>query len=306
MNILLVGGTGFLGTHVCERLCITDDIFVIGSKQHKYRDQIEGVTYLAEDWRTVDYRKLFGERVFHKVLLIGWSGHPRSSNQNIYDHFQSNVVPLMGIIHQIYVYSKSEVHFFSSLGGLPDIEGGYGKQNVSGYAASKLSIEAYLRSYSEIFGRPATVFRISNPFGRYQDFLGSQGIVSVVIYRALTGQKISVFGDSARPKDYIDANTAAELIANEVRSLGAKKFQTKVVASSCELTVLEVLAFINLRLPLTLLVEPWVAKRVEVLSHEIHTQLKQTEDRRYEQMDRSIKNLIFWINSVLKSGRTLE
>ena len=40
MNILIVGGTGFLGTHFCEQLSVGNKVTVISKYRNKFRNEI--------------------------------------------------------------------------------------------------------------------------------------------------------------------------------------------------------------------------------------------------------------------------
>ena len=48
MRILLIGGTGFIGTHLCERLCLDNQVVVIARHKHMFRPEIMNVKYI---WR---------------------------------------------------------------------------------------------------------------------------------------------------------------------------------------------------------------------------------------------------------------
>jgi nucleoside-diphosphate-sugar epimerase len=122
VRILLIGGTGFIGTHLCERLCLDNQVVVIARHKHMFCPEFINVNYIWEDWRALDYKNFFLNNKFDKVILIDWSGHPRSSNVDTLSHFELNAVPSIKIIDALMKYTSAEVFFLSSFGALPGIE----------------------------------------------------------------------------------------------------------------------------------------------------------------------------------------
>ena len=74
--------------------------------------------YIYEDWRNFDFEN-FLVKSFDKIILLGWSDHPRSSNKEI---FQSLIQMLqrIKIIDKIFNYSKAEIYFYLVLALCPN------------------------------------------------------------------------------------------------------------------------------------------------------------------------------------------
>ena len=93
MRILIIGGTGFIGTHLCEQLCKKNAVTVISKYRNQFSNEANNVVYYYEDWRAFDYDVFFANNIFDKIILVGWSGHPRLSNNHPFEHFETNVTP---------------------------------------------------------------------------------------------------------------------------------------------------------------------------------------------------------------------
>jgi len=72
------------------------------------------------------------------------------------------------------------------------------------YGIHKLAAEKYHLMYFHDYGIPATVLRITNPYGSRQQMKHSKyGIINWFIKMAMTNQVIKIFGDGEQLRDYI-------------------------------------------------------------------------------------------------------
>jgi nucleoside-diphosphate-sugar epimerase len=293
MKILIVGGTGFLGTHFCEKLCQDNEITVISKHHHKFISELNNITYNYEDWRILDYDNFFRKNKYDKVLLIGWSGHPRSSNEGLLEHFESNTYPSIRLIDKIMTNTHAEIYFLSSHGGLPNIDSGFSKQSISGYAASKLSVEIHLEAYSKKFNRSATIFRLSNPYGSYQDFYGSQGIIPIFIYKALNSNKIPIYDDIETSKDYIYISDAINLMNKSIISSSNSGFSIVPIISGQKLSILDILSHIELHIPILDLIPVELKSKVKSHSKELLHLLSSSS--LHKNLNIQLEGLVRWI-----------
>jgi UDP-glucose 4-epimerase len=106
-------------------------------------------------------------------------------------------------------YEVRKIIYISSGGAI------YGKSNlsqkhnegdvtypVSSYGIVKLSIEKYLYQYSYLYDFQSTIFRLSNPYGKYH-YSDKQGIINVALRSAFNVKPLSIWGDGKAEKDYI-------------------------------------------------------------------------------------------------------
>jgi UDP-glucose 4-epimerase len=293
MSILIVGGTGFLGSHFCEQLSVGNKVTVLSKYRHKFIKEINNITYHYEDWRVLNFDNLFAKNKYDKVLLIGWSGHPRSSNDQLLDHFESNVSPTIKLIDKVMRDTQAEIYFLSSYGGLPNVDTGFSKQTVSGYAASKLSVEVHLEAYSRRFDRNSTVFRLSNPYGCYQDFEGSQGIIPIFIYKALNSKKIPIFDGIETSKNYIYAVDAVNKMTTRMFTSTCSGFSLVPIISEQDFSILDILAHIELHIPLLDLVPSELKSKVSSHSKKILCMLSSSDA--HKSFNIHLEDLIRWV-----------
>lgn len=74
---------------------------------------------------------------------------------------------------------------------------------ICSYGLVKLTLEKYFTLYKRLHGTDFVVARVSNPYGPWQDPSRGQGIIAALIYKALTGQAVEIWGDGENVRDYI-------------------------------------------------------------------------------------------------------
>lgn len=74
---------------------------------------------------------------------------------------------------------------------------------ICSYGLVKLTLEKYFALYKKLHGTDFVVARVSNPYGPGQDPLRGQGVIAALIYRALAGQAVEIWGDGENVRDYI-------------------------------------------------------------------------------------------------------
>lgn len=79
---------------------------------------------------------------------------------------------------------------------------------ICSYGLVKLTLENYFALYKRLHGTDFVVARVSNPYGPWQDPLRGQGVVAALIYKALTGQRVEIWGDGENIRDYIYVDDA--------------------------------------------------------------------------------------------------
>lgn len=93
---------------------------------------------------------------------------------------------------------------------------------ICSYGLVKLTIERYFDLYRRIHGTDYVIARVSNPYGPWQHPMRGQGVIAALVYKALTRQKIEIWGDGENVRDYlyIDDTVAALIRLAEVGHTG--------------------------------------------------------------------------------------
>ena len=209
MKALVLGGSGFIGSHLVDRLLAAGhDVRVMDRRHELYRTPLPDVDYHIGDFgnraqlcATLDDRDV----VFHLVSTTV----PHTSNDDPAFDVMSNVVETLYLLEQCVRTSVRKVVFASSGGAvygtpasLPVSEDAPANPQSS-YGIGKLTIEKYLALYHRLHGLDYAIVRPSNPYGPRQNHLGDQGVVAVFMGRIAAGQPIEVWGDGESVKDYV-------------------------------------------------------------------------------------------------------
>lgn len=209
MNILVLGGNGFIGSHLVDRLLSDGHAVRIFDKyEEHYRKPLSNVDYRFGDFgnRGLLAEALHGiDIVFHLIC----TSLPKTSNDDpVYD-VQSNVIETLflldkclecGIKKVVYTSSGGTIYGRPSL--LPVAEDAPHEPECS-YGIIKLTIEKYLALYRQLHGLDYVVVRPSNPYGTRQNPHGIQGAIPVFLGKVATGSPIEIWGDGEVVRDYL-------------------------------------------------------------------------------------------------------
>ncbi len=209
MNVLVLGGNGFIGSHLVDRLLRDGHtVHVLDRQPERYRKPLDGVVYHLQDFGN---RALLAsvlprmDVVFHLV----WTTVPKTSNEDPAFDVTSNVVETLYLLEQCVKEKVRRVVFLSSGGavyGMPETipVGEDSPENpYSSYGLTKLTIEKYLGLFHHLYGLDYVIVRPSNPFGERQNPDGDQGVIAVFLGKVARGQAIEIWGDGSSVKDYI-------------------------------------------------------------------------------------------------------
>ncbi len=223
MKCLILGGFGFLGSHLCDVLLERGHTVRLFDRFEALRDNVVHLqgrveTTLGDLANEAAIREAVDgiDIVYHLVSTT----HPKISNDDPAFDVASNVLPTLHLLDQVRRNGVKKVIFFSSGGtvyGIPrqvPIPETHPTDPLCSYGIQKLAIEKYLQLYHHLFGLDYAVLRIANPFGERQRPDHIQGAVTVFTHHVLTGRNIEIWGDGQVVRDYLyvrDVANAAEL-----------------------------------------------------------------------------------------------
>lgn len=212
MNILVLGGSGFIGSHLCEQLVEAGhDVTVFHSPEGnrsnlaRIASQLTIVEGNFNDARDLDKVVSRAEVVVH---LINATLPGNSLLDPIYDT-QMNLISSIQLLNQCVKAGVSKVVFISSGGtvyGIPSeqpIRESHPLNPISPYGISKLAIEKYLALYHHHFGLDYTILRLSNPFGPRQSPGRGQGVIATWLDKVVQGEPVEIWGDGSVVRDYL-------------------------------------------------------------------------------------------------------
>ena len=232
MKCLILGGAGFIGSHLAQGLLaeghevkIFDRPNLMLPPELRSDPRIEWFEgdFLNQD----DLAQVVpgSEVIFHLVSAT----LPKSSNDNPAYDVQSNVMGSLHLLELARLHGIRRVIFASSGGtvyGLPcslPISETHATEPLVSYGITKLAIEKYLHMYRELYGIDYCVLRLANPFGERQRVSAAQGAVAVFLHRALHDEIIHIWGDGSVTRDYIYIKDAVDAFIKAMDSTGEQR-----------------------------------------------------------------------------------
>lgn len=225
-RVLVLGGRGFLGTHLVDAIArcnVPVRIFDRRARQfldHASVDVIDSRDFVAGTSHveivTGDFASGEGlaealegvDLVYHLVSTTV----PSTSNANPIADVQSNLIGTLrllemmrdtGVRRIVYVSSGGTVYGNPSI--LPVAET-HPLQPLCSYGVVKVAVENYLHMHAELHGLASNVLRVANPYGTHQHHIGVQGIIPTFFKKIAEGSPIEIWGDGSVVRDYIHVN----------------------------------------------------------------------------------------------------
>ena len=228
MRILITGGAGFIGSHLCEKytkeghtvICL--DNFMSGNLTNirhllDYRNfklvkgDIGDFDLLEKVMRDVDV-------VFHLAAQI----HVDRSYIEPKLTYEVNVMGTQNILEVARMYdAKKVIHastseVYGSAQHVP-IDENHPLDAPHPYGASKIAADRMCYAYIQTYGMNISIIRLFNIFGPRQRDLGYGGVISIFTRRVLSNIPPIIYGDGMQTRDYTyikDAVRAYDLVLN--------------------------------------------------------------------------------------------
>jgi UDP-glucuronate decarboxylase len=246
-RILITGGAGFLGSHLCERLLregndiICLDNFFTGSK--------ENIAHLLN----VSHFELIRHDIINPIYLevdeIYNLACPASPVHYQFNPIKTIKTNVMGVINVLGIAKRTKAKVLqastSEIYGDPEVhpqnESYWGKVNPIGirscYDEGKRAAECLMMDYRRQNSVNTKIVRIFNTYGPRMA-INDGRVVSNFIIQALQGKKISVYGDGSHTRSFCYADDLIEGLILMMNS--ADEFYGPVnIGNPGEFTILE-------------------------------------------------------------------
>ncbi len=212
--ILITGGAGFIGSHLCDALLQKGhSVRVLDDLSTGKRDNLQlgnpGLQLIEGDVADAELVKRAAEGCRAVVHLAAVASVQASVDDPVKTH-QSNFIGTLNVCEAMRQAGIKRVLFASSAavygnnGEGESISEDIAKAPLTPYASDKLASEQYLDFYRRQHGLEPVIFRFFNIFGPRQDPSSPySGVISIFCERALNGTPITVFGDGEQTRDFL-------------------------------------------------------------------------------------------------------
>lgn len=232
MKCLILGGAGFLGSHLTDGLLREGYSVRVFDRpniaKHRHFEKDEKIEWFEGDFTNrndlVEAIKDC-EIIFHFISTT----LPKSSNDNpVYD-VETNLVGTLRLLELARTNKVKKIIYASSGGtvyGTPNevpIKETHRTEPICSYGITKLTIEKYLKLYHYLYGIDFCVLRVANPFGEWQRPTAGQGAVTVFLNNALKDKMITIWGDGSVVRDFVYAGDVTEALLKSIPYEGEEK-----------------------------------------------------------------------------------
>lgn len=209
-HVLVTGGAGFIGSHVCRSLLASGrQVTVIDNLSMGRRDAVpEGARLVTGDIRD---RGALTDALqgVDGIVHLAAQVTIRGSFERFYDDLDTNV---MGTANLVRSLDPARIKWFtlaSSMAVYADcpsprpIPESYTTEPISPYGVGKLAAERVCRQMLAAAGVPLTVLRFFNTFGPGQTYTPYVGVITIFVTRLLRGEGPVIFGDGDQQRDFV-------------------------------------------------------------------------------------------------------
>ena len=215
MNILVVGGAGYIGSHMVQQLHLSGHkITIFDNLSNGHRNSVLFGEFIYGDLKNIqDLKNLFNNNTFDQVMHFASYIEVGESVLRPDKYYQNNVVNTLNLLNMMIEYNVKKLIFSSTAAifGIPKytpIDEKHPTSPINPYGRSKFIIEQILQDYDKAFGLKAICLRYFNAAGADENGkLGERHnpethLIPLVLQVATSKRKnITIFGQDYDTKD---------------------------------------------------------------------------------------------------------
>jgi UDP-glucose 4-epimerase len=225
LTVLVTGGSGFIGSHVVDKLIdsdITPRIFDMVPSPYHAAGSVE--TYIGDlsDRESIATAMQGCDAAIHLaavadvnevVLDPGFAGEVNATGTlNVLEAARESSLPRVVYASTIWAYQDCEEDFVDEETAL--------KLPSHLYTATKVAGEMYCRSYSALYGLDCTVLRLGIPYGPRAR---PAAVVPQFVRKALDGEALTIAGRGDQSRRFVYVEDLAEGIVAGLRDVAKNR-----------------------------------------------------------------------------------
>ena len=223
MKVLVTGGSGFIGSHVVDKLRDKGvDVRIYDGIMPTFRDDIEYYQGSILDLVSLGFAMSGVDAVMHLAAVADVKDvldepyYAESVNVrgtiNVLEASRRSNVKRVIYGSTTWVYSEAETTLVDESTPL--------RAPSHFYTATKLAGEYYCQSYSKLYGLDITILRYGIPYGpRARD----EAVIPIFVRKALNGEPLTIAGDGSQYRKFIYAEDLAEGNVAALQSIAKNK-----------------------------------------------------------------------------------
>ncbi|MDO5851767.1 MAG: NAD-dependent epimerase/dehydratase family protein [Methanobacteriaceae archaeon] len=218
-KVVVTGGTGFIGSHIAEKLVengnfvtIIDDMSSGKLENIKHLDENK-IDIIRGNIRDLGLKKIFEDHsyVFHEAAIASVPHcieHPTKANEiNLTGSMLLLKAACKAGVKKVISASSSAVYGNTNM--LPNKET-LPLTPISPYAVTKASMELYSYAFSQTYNLPTTCLRYFNVFGPRQNAESEySAVIPKFITSLLNDNRPIIYGDGEQTRDFISVENIA-------------------------------------------------------------------------------------------------
>ena len=226
-RVLVTGGAGFIGSHLCERLL--NEGYDVICMDNLFTGQKDNIRHLLDNPYFEFIRKDILEDIYVECDQIYNLACPASPVHYQYDPIKTIKTSFIGALHTLGLAKRCHARILqastSEVYGDPEVhpqpESYWGHVNPNGirscYDEGKRAAETLFFDYHRQHGVDIKVVRIFNTYG--PNMRGDDGrVVSNFIVQALKGDDITIYGDGSQTRSFCYVDDLVEALIRMMNS----------------------------------------------------------------------------------------
>lgn len=225
MNILVTGGTGFIGRWIVKRLAEDNHfVWILDNLSNSSTINIEtlllkypSISFIKGDIaNNADLENIFKNK-FDICYHLAASINVQESIDEPKVTFENDVIGTFNVLEHCKLNNTKMVYMstcmvYDAADEMGGISEGHVTCPASPYAASKLAGEHLALSYYYAYGLPVTVLRPFNTYGPYQKRNSEGGVISIFINNKLKSEPLSIYGSGSQTRDFLYVTDCADFV----------------------------------------------------------------------------------------------
>ncbi len=212
-RVLVTGGAGFIGSHVCDLLIKNGyDVIILDNLSSGFNENINSkAKFYNLDINSPDVEEIFKNNVIDYVFHFAAQANVSFSTKYPLIDAKENIIGSINILQLCKKYGVKKFIPASTAAvyGMPKylpVDENHELTCLSCYGLSKLTME----QYTKLLDVNYIIFRFANVYGPRQSALGEAGVVAIFADKMKKNEEITIDDDGKQTRDFVHVFDVAQ------------------------------------------------------------------------------------------------